>query len=227
VDRPGQAETPGSTYTARRRFHDPTCPRSRGGLCHPPAAVTDTTPGPTDDTAEVSTGTPTPTGTPSPTTPTGDTGTTVPPPQSAQCDACLSNSHPDAGGDLTPFNVGFCSDASPEPYDAFGPLCADVRDCVVDAGCVVENKNGTTTWHGCYCGVDKSGDPLTVEVCTEPGFTPAGPCVAEIDAGMGADTPDASELLKRWFDDGYPAGMAFLILNDVVTEGICQDSCGL
>ena len=107
-----------------------------------------------------------------------------------------------ADSELGPIQETYCD---PEP------LCLDVEECVIGAGCFLPVPAA------CYCGPNVDG-------CDQPTFVPTVPCAAEIRAGLG-DAFGNAEVLDRFFSFEYPTGVAMLILDEA--SRVCPTDCSL
>jgi cysteine-rich repeat protein len=114
------------------------------------------------------------------------------------CDLCL-NTYPELAEPM----AEFCTSRE----------CVDVMHCAVEEQCMVPPLGA----HNCYCG-DNTFD------CDAADFVPIGPCRDEIRAGVGS-TATHQEIYWSLTTDEYPSGVALLILNAALQNGMCLDEC--
>lgn len=119
----------------------------------------------------------------------------IPPPQDL-CGDCIT-----ANPDIGPLQTELC---------APNTLCTAVQQCVLANDCFLPIAAT------CYCGPD-------VDACENPAFVPVGPCVNEIRAAAGNDSPNNALVLERFFNFDFPLGVGLGILDEATR--VCTNQC--
>lgn len=95
--------------------------------------------------------------------------------------------------------------------------CKNDRRCIESTRCFLDNAcmSPTVGPMSCYCGSQG------VMACTKPDNDPAGPCVDEVEAGLGAN--NKQEVFDNYTDQSRPMGRANLTM--VCLTRKCKEVC--